>query len=101
MFDDQVPAQENDEDLATAQENAGERFRVWRARSIYAAGVFVLSCAFVAPFSKGAPLHEYAEPFGRIFVYLALGSFLALVYCAALLWGAWSACRDLRRDTGR
>jgi hypothetical protein len=97
MFDDHVPTQENDEDLAAARENAGERVRMWRVRSICAVGVFLLSCALVAPFSKGGPLHEYAEPFGRVFVYLALGSFLALTYCAALLWGAWSALRDLRR----
>ncbi|HSR05943.1 MAG TPA: hypothetical protein VLM42_02230, partial [Bryobacteraceae bacterium] len=85
MFDDQLPIQDSTEDLPAAKENAAKRVRIWRRRSIFAAGVLLVSCAAVAPFSKGGSLHEYAEPFGRLLVVLALGSFLALVCCVALL----------------
>lgn len=54
MFEDQLPREESEEDLAAARENAGTRVRVWRARSIYAAGAFILSCILEAPFSKVA-----------------------------------------------
>jgi hypothetical protein len=97
VFDDQMPMQDSEEDLAAARENAGERLGIWKRRSIFAVGAFLLSCAAVAPFSKGGTLHDYAEPFGRLLVLLAFGSFLAVVYCLALLWGAWSALRNLKK----
>ena len=96
MFDDHLPIPDSEDDLTEAKQNAGKRVGIWRRRSIFATGVLLLSCAAVAPFSKGGALHQYAEPFGRLFVVLALGSFLALVYCVALLWGAWSALCALK-----
>ena len=55
----------------------------------FAVGAFLLGAAAVAPFSKGGSLHQYAKPFGGLLVFLAFGSFVALVYCVALLWGAY------------
>lgn len=85
------------EDVASAERTALERIRAWRRRTLYSTIALVLSCATVVPFSDGEPLHAYAEPFGRMAVYLSMALLLVLVYCGALWWGAWSVLRDLQK----
>lgn len=85
------------EDLAAVQENAWFRLRTWRRRSLYALAALGVGCAAVVPFSAGNPLHDYAEPFGRMLVCLTLAAFIASLYCCLLWCGAWAALRDLRR----
>ncbi len=84
------------EDLAAVQEDAWLRLRTWKRRGLYSLVAFFLSCAAVVPFSAGHSLDGYAEPFGRLFVYLALAIFIASLYCCLLWWGAWTAVRSLR-----
>lgn len=84
------------EDLAAVQENAGHRLRFYRRRALYSIAALLFSCAIVTPFSAGQPLHDYAEPFGRLFVFLALAMFIASLYFCLLWWGASSGAQSLR-----
>jgi uncharacterized RDD family membrane protein YckC len=79
-------------------QNATERLGVWRKRFVYSGLAFFFGCVAVVPFSAGHTLHDHAEPFGRLLVYLSMGLFLVFVYCGALFWGAWSSLRDSRRE---
>jgi hypothetical protein len=85
----------SESELLAVRQNASLRLSVWKRRSIYSAIGLVLSCTSVAPFSEGYSLHAYAEPFGRILVYLSMGLLVVFVYCCALMLGAWNAFRDL------
>lgn len=84
-------------ELAEAIQNARERLHLWLTRSLYSLIALFVSCTMVIPFSKGHSLHAHAVS-GRIFVYLSMGAFSVSVYCAALVWGAWTCLRDLRRE---
>jgi len=89
-------ASDSEEELAEAKENARRRFEVWRRRSLYSTVLLLLSCASVVPFSKGHSLHVYAEPLGRLLVYLSMGMLLVFLYCTGLFYGAWQCLRDLK-----
>jgi hypothetical protein len=94
LFDtSQIPP--TGEELAAVQQNARERLRLWKRRSIYSGIALVLSCASVAPFLYGHPLHVYWESFGKYLVLLSMGFLVVFVYCAALFWAAWSALRGV------
>jgi hypothetical protein len=83
------------EELAAVKQNAKERLRVWKRRSIYSGIALVLSCASVVPFLYGHPLHGYWESFGKYLVLLSMGFLVVFVYCAALFLAALSALRDV------
>ena len=86
-----------EDEIMALKQDARARLRTWMKRSVYSVIGLFLSCAAVVPFSDGQPLHAYAEPFGRIFVYLSMALLLLVVYCAALWWGAWSLLRDIEK----
>jgi hypothetical protein len=72
------------DELLAARQDATLTLGVWRKRAIYATVALCLSCAAVVPFSKGEPLHAYAEPFGRLLVYLSMGGITATGYPVAV-----------------
>lgn len=97
MFEDQMPMQDSEEDLAAARENARTRFRTWGLRSLYSGVALLMDCAFVVPFLYGHSLHMYWESFGKYLILVAMALLVVLVYCSGLLWGAWVSLRDLRK----
>ncbi len=82
---------------AGARKDAEDYLRVWRKRALYTTMAFVLSCASVVPFSKGQPLHAYAEPFGRILVYLTMALFVWLVISVGAAINSWFFLRALKK----
>jgi Na+/melibiose symporter-like transporter len=91
--DDRLSAEE----LAAVIQNAEERLRLWRQRSILSGLAFFVSCLLVSMFLKGHSLYSYWKPFGTYLLYLSMGLLIAFLYCSLLLWGAWSALRDTRK----
>ena len=87
----------SNEEILASKRDARARVRLWKKRSAYSVIALLLSCAVVAPFSKGEPLQAYVEPFARILVYVSMALLLVAVYCVALWWGAWSLLRDLEK----
>jgi hypothetical protein len=88
----------SDEELAAVRQNARERLGFWRKRALGSAGASFISCLLVYLFLDGSPLHPYWESFGKYLMLVSMALFLVLVYCAALLWGAWRALRDLEEE---
>src|SRR5271168_416534 len=95
MFDNVSDESFTPEELLEAKENATERLRLWKKRSIYSMIALFLSCAAVSPFLYGHPLHRYWEAFGKYVVLVSMGLLLFAVYCVGLLWGAWISLRDI------
>ena len=85
------------EELAAARQDAKEVLQLWKKRAIYATAAFFLSCASVAPFSKGHSLHAHAEPFGRILVYLSMALLIPFVICIGIAISSWMHVRDLQK----
>jgi hypothetical protein len=85
----------NEKELAAVRQNARERLGLWRRRSFYSTGAFLLSCLLVYLFLDGSPLHAYWESFGKYLILLSMALLLVFVYCTALLWGSWRALRDV------
>lgn len=87
------------EERAGAKQDAVGYLRLWKKRAVYATAAFFLSCAAVFPFSKGESLHAYAEPFGRILVYLTMALFVWLVISVGVAINSWFFLRAL--DKGK
>ena|ERR1051326_3755500 len=87
------------EELAAVRQNAEERLRLWRQRSVLSGLALLLSCLSVSMFLTGHSLHAYWESLGQYLVYLSMGLLVVFLYCTLLLWGAWSALRDLRKGS--
>jgi hypothetical protein len=85
------------EDLAAVRDYAQERIGLWKKRSVYSGIALFLSCALVAPFLYGHPLHAYWNSFGKYLVLLSMGLLVVFVYCAGLLGSAWMALRDVTK----
>jgi hypothetical protein len=92
-LDEPLPSKE---ELAAAQGEARELMRLWKRRVFYSLAAFFISCASVIPFSKGFFLHDHAEPFGRILVYLSMGLLIPLVICSTIAFNTWMYARNLR-----
>lgn len=90
----EVPLSE--EEIAEATKDAEETLRLWRKRAYYAIGAFFMSCASVVPFSKGQSLHAYAEPFGRLSVYLTLALMIPCGICVGVAINSWLLLRSVR-----
>jgi hypothetical protein len=84
-------------ELAGARQDAREHLRLWRKRAFYSTAAFFLSCASVAPFSAGFPLHAYAEPFGRLLVYLSMALLIPFVVCVGIAINSWFFLRKVKR----
>jgi hypothetical protein len=95
IFDEERPL--SDEEMADVRQYAAERIAVWRMRSLYSIVALLLSCASVIPFSKGHDLHAYAEPVGRLLVYLSMAMLAVFVLCTGFWYSAWQALRDLEK----
>jgi hypothetical protein len=85
------------EERAGAKQDAVEYLRLWKKRALYATVAFFLSCAAVVPFSNGQSLHAYAEPFGRILVYLTMALFAWLVISVGVAINSWLFLRALKK----
>jgi len=85
------------DELLAARQDATLTLGVWRKRAIYATVALCLSCAAVVPFSKGEPLHAYAEPFGRLLVYLSMGLLIPFGICVGIAISSWVHLRDLMK----
>jgi hypothetical protein len=95
MLFDTISEPDNEKDLAEAVENAKDRFRLWRRRSLYSSLAFVLSCAAVYPFVDGRTLSAQGESLKQVFLLLSLALLIVFLYCTLLLWGAWRSVRNL------
>ncbi len=82
---------------AGAKQDAVEYLSLWKKRALYATVAFVLSCASVTPFSAGFPLHAYAEPFGRLLVYLSMALLIPFVICVGVAINSWFFLRALKK----
>jgi hypothetical protein len=85
------------EEVAGAKQDAVEYLRLWKKRALYATVAFILSCASVTPFSDGFPLHGYAEPLGRLLVYLSMALLVPFVICVGVVISSWLFLRNLRK----
>jgi hypothetical protein len=95
MIYDMNSTPDTKEDVAAAQEDARKLLRLWKKRSLYAGSALLLSCASVVPFSKGHFLHAYAEPFGRLLVYLSMALLIPFVICVGIAINSWTYRRNL------
>src|SRR5579863_4355638 len=93
-----TPDSDCKEDLPEAINQARDRLRLWKSRSLYSLVLLFLGCAAVVPFLYGYPLHTYWESFGKYLVLLSMGLLVVAVYCTGLLWGAWTALRELEKE---
>lgn len=84
------------EEVSGARQDAEEYLYLWKRRALYSIVAFFLSCAAVVPFSKGHSLHAYAEPFGRILVYLTMALLIPLVICVGVAINSWFFVRNLK-----
>jgi hypothetical protein len=87
----------SEEEIADEKQNARKLLRLWKKRAIYSTAALFLSCASVAPFSKGHSLHAYAEPFGRLLVYLSMGFLVVFVICTGIAINYWFYVRNLEK----
>jgi hypothetical protein len=85
------------EERAGAKQDALEYLRLWKRRALYATAAFFLSCASVTPFSAGFPLHAFAEPFGRLLVYLSMALLIPFVICVGVAVNSWFFLRALKK----
>jgi hypothetical protein len=95
IFDSESPL--SDQEMVEVRQYAKEHICLWRRRSLYSAVALLLSCASVVPFSKGYSLHAYAEPFGRLLVYLSMALLVVFVLCTGFFYSAWQALRDVEK----
>jgi hypothetical protein len=68
-----------------------------KRRALIATGAFVASCALVAPFLAGNPLHRYWDAIGKYILLLSMGLLIPFVVCVGWAWSAWVYVRDLRK----
>ena len=85
------------EELAGARQDATEYLHLWKKRALYATGAFSLSCVSVIPFAAGFPLHAYAEPLGRLLVYLSMALLVPFIVCVGIAINAWFFLLNLRK----
>ena len=85
----------SDEELKGAKNDAKEHLCLWTRRAFYAVIGLLFICLMVVPFAKGHALHGYAEPFGRILVYLAMALFVWVVICVGVVVNSWWLVRSL------
>jgi hypothetical protein len=96
IFDDRLSPSTERESL-DARRDAELYLRQWNRRALHATIGFFLVCAAVFPFSKGQSLHAYAEPFGRILVYVSMAAFVWLVISVGVALNSWFFLRALKR----
>jgi hypothetical protein len=101
MIYDMTNVPDSEEDLKEARENAKNRFRLWRNRSIYSIVALLLSCTSVYPFVNGRELSVHGEAVKQVFLLLSLGMLIVTLYCTLLLWGAWRLFRQLESSPTR
>lgn len=83
------------EEVAAAQQEARKLLNLWKKRSLYASGAFLLSCASVSPFLYGHPLHSYWESFGKYLVLLSMALLIPFVICVGIAINSWTYLRNL------
>ncbi|HXN29899.1 MAG TPA: hypothetical protein VN902_22445 [Candidatus Acidoferrales bacterium] len=84
--------------VADVKRHTRDHQRLRLKRSMYSVALLFLSCASVVPFSKGHSLHDHAEPFGTLLVWLSLGLLLLFVYCAGMVVMSWVGLREVLKS---
>jgi protein-S-isoprenylcysteine O-methyltransferase Ste14 len=90
----------NVEDIANFEAHVAARQKKTIKDALWAGGALLLNILCIVPFSRGHFLHSYAEPTGRILVYLAMGLLLWFVLRVAFIWSSWQSARETRREFG-
>jgi protein-S-isoprenylcysteine O-methyltransferase Ste14 len=98
MTQDTASAPYRRKDFTAAIHAARNLQRLQTKRAIYATAAFLFSCACVVPFSKGFPLHSYAEPLGRLFVYSSMVSLVVCVIFVGIASNTWFNVRNMEKD---
>ena len=65
------------------------------------AGGFIVSAAVSYQFLAGSAWHAYADTIGKYVIFLCLCFWIALVFEAALTWGAWSYKRVIEATNAK
>jgi hypothetical protein len=92
---DEPPLSEKESLLVrTSAENL---LRKQKRRAIIATAAFIASCAAVAPFLAGNPLHRYWGTIGKFILLLSMGLLVPFVACVGFAWSAWMYVRDMRK----
>lgn len=84
-------------EVAQIQATAKQLLQKQKTRALVATGAFVASCALVAPFLAGNPLHHYWDAMGKYILLLSMGLLIPFVICVGWAWSAWIYVRDLRK----
>lgn len=85
------------DEVAEIRANAKQFLRKQNRRALIATGTFVASCASVAPFLAGNPLHRYWETIGKYLLLVSMGLLVPFLVCVGWAWNAWIYVRDLRK----
>ena len=85
------------EELATVMEDAREFLDLWKKRTLYSAGIFLLSCASVVPFFKGHPLQAYWDSVGKCLLIVSMVLLMPFVICLVIAIQVWFDLRTMRR----
>jgi hypothetical protein len=84
-------------EVAQIHASAKRFFQKQKTRALIATGAFTASCALVAPFLAGNPLHRYWDAIGKYILLPSLGLLIPFVVCVGWAWSAWIYFRDLRK----
>jgi hypothetical protein len=80
----------SEEEIEAVEQNAKERLRAWKKRTLYSMAAFFLNSTATAPFLAGHRLHAYWESIGKYLVLLSMALLPVLVCCLGL-WGVHGA----------
>jgi hypothetical protein len=85
-------------DVAAAIRGGWRFQRLQTKRALYATAAFLLSCACVALFLQGSPLHGYWESFGKYLVLLSMGLLIPCVIFVGIAIQVWFNVRSMEKD---
>jgi hypothetical protein len=84
-------------EVAHIHASAKQFLQKQKKRALIATAAFVASCALVAPFLAGNPLHRYWDAIGKYILLLSMGLLIPFVVCVGWAWSAWVYVRNLRK----
>ena len=90
--------EESEQDTREALSVMTRDLLLWKRRTLFAAVIFLPSCAAAVSFMDGHFLHRYWFSFGKFFPLLAIVLFVFLMHRVLLLHFVWKEQRKAQRD---